>query len=195
MNYLFEYLEKISLPNPLIVGQGTISNQFLSLGIDNLYGAINYIHQLPYSRISNKSDFSLVLKEKCGTCSPKHALIAALAQELNIELVLCAGILIMNANNMPAITGILKQYSLSGIPEAHVYLEYNHQKLDVTFPNQNTFKSYSYIKEINITPEQITNFKDQWHRQAIEEWIKTEKLTYQLDEVWKIRELCINALS
>jgi hypothetical protein len=195
MNDLFAYLQKISLPNAPIAGEGTISNQFLSLGIHNLYDAIHYIHQLPYSRISKKSDPSLVLTEKCGTCSPKHALIATLAKELNIELVLCTGILIMNAKNMPAIAGILKEYALNGIPEAHVYLKYNHQKLDVTFPNQNIFKSYGYVKEMNITPEQITNFKDEWHRQAIEEWIKTEKLTYQLDEIWKIRELCINALS
>lgn len=197
MNVLFKYLEKIGLPNASISKNGAVSDQFLSLGITDLYHAVDYVHKLPYGIINNKSDYiHSVFKERRGTCSPKHALIATLAKEQGISLILAAGILIMNAKTMPKMSAILAQYALNGVPEAHVFLKYHHYHLDITFPDKNIFNPpYKFLKEIIISTDQIGEFKDEWHRQAIIEWLHAEKLNYQLDEIWKIRELCIKALS
>lgn len=57
-----------------------ISDNFIALGIDNLYHAINYTLEFPYGRASDRANFNLVLKEHRGACSTEHALIFQLAK-------------------------------------------------------------------------------------------------------------------
>lgn len=52
-----------------------ISNLFLTLSITTFREALKYVHELPYGRNNNRTDYLLVISEKCGTCSTKHALI------------------------------------------------------------------------------------------------------------------------
>lgn len=109
INLFQRYLQKINLPNTKLINSGEIAHDLLSKGVTNLYQAIEYIHQLPYCRVSDSTNYHLVLKEQRGTCTPKHALIAELASSLHIPLHLKAGIIIMNAKNAHQIAPVLNK--------------------------------------------------------------------------------------
>ncbi len=189
-------MKEAGLPNYNLPKNKPISSKFLSLGCMNLYDAINFVHKLPYARTS-KIQSSLVLNELQGTCSTKHGIIAELAHELNIEYIkLYAGILIMDSNIMPKIASVLKKYELSGVPEAHCYLEINQKAFDITFPeNTQGIMRYKLVEKIQINPDQIGEFKINWHRNFIKKWIKKTNLAYTPEEIWTIREACITKLS
>jgi len=200
INQLYQYLQKINLPNTELMNSRfnscEIVHELELKGVKNLYQTIEYIHQLPYCRISDNTNYHLVLKEQRGTCTPKHALIAELASSLNIPLYLKAGIVIMNANNAPKIAPILKKYQLNEIIEAHTYLEYEHHQLDITFPEKTNFKmTYPLLKERNLTLHDLGEIKMAWHKEAMKEFLLTQHLPYDLDQIWEIREQCILALS
>jgi hypothetical protein len=96
---------------------------------------------------------------------------------------------------MPKISPILEHYHLEAIPEAHCYLEYNNNTLDITFPNSSEF-SFSAVLEqkINITPQQIGLFKMEKHQAFIRTWIK-DKDDLSFDLIWAAREQWIKKLS
>lgn len=196
LNLLHRYLQKINLPNPELIPSCEIADDLLSKGVANLYQTIEYIHLLPYCRISDSTNYHLVLKEQRGTCTPKHALIAELASSLHIPLHLKAGIILMNANNAPKIAPVLKKYQLNKIIEAHTYLEYEHHQLDITFPEKTNFKmTFPLLKEKNLTLHDLGKAKTAWHKEAMKEFLLTQNLPYDLDQFWEIREQCIQALS
>lgn len=195
-NLLYRYLQKINLPNPELIDACEIAHDLRSKGIMNLYQAIEYIHQLPYCGISDNTNYHLVLKEQRGTCTPKHALIAELASSLHIPLHLKAAIILMNSKNMPKIAPILKKYQLDNMIEAHTYLEYAGHQLDITFPEKTNFKmNFPVLKERNFTLHDLGDIKMAWHKEAMKEFLLTQHLPYDLDQIWKIREQCIQALS
>jgi hypothetical protein len=66
-----------TLPNFDLDPGSTISAQFLFYGKRDYHAAASYVQSLPYSRNSERSDYGLVLAERRGTCSTKHALLAA----------------------------------------------------------------------------------------------------------------------
>lgn len=196
INLLYRYLQKINLPNPELIQSCEIADNLLSKGVATLYQAIEYIHLLPYCRISDSTNYHLVLKEQRGTCTPKHALIAGLASSLHIPLHLKAGIILMNANNAPKIAPVLKKYQLNEIIEAHTYLEYEHHQLDITFPEKTNFKmTFPLLKERNLTLHDLSEIKMAWHKEAMKEFLLTQHLPYDLDQIWEIREQCVQALS
>jgi hypothetical protein len=112
------------------------------------------------------------------------------------DLALMLGIFKMNAHNTPKITHILQQYNLSYIPEAHNYLKFEEQILDYTFPNSsgNNFEQ-DLLEEIIIQPNQISNFKVAYHTAYLKKWLVGNFIPYSLEEIWNIRELCIQQLS
>jgi hypothetical protein len=179
-----------------IIPSGLISHEFLNLGLPNIGQAIQYIHALPYSRNSNRANYRLVLKEGCGTCSTKHALLAALAKEQGIDLSLKLGLFELNATNTPAIKSILEQYQLNSILEAHCYLAFEACRFDITFPEKLALLNKSdFQEEFTITPGQIGNYKVCLHQQAIRTWLKNKKLTYNFEAFWQLREVCIDKIS
>jgi hypothetical protein len=180
-----------------IKASGTISTCFLSRNIGTFSLAASYIKQLPYQRNKNKEDLTTVFTDSHGTCSTKHAVLKQLATENNRdELQLILGIFKMNAINTPKISGILQEYAIRYIPEAHNYLKFEGHLLDYTFPNSAvaTFKQ-EILEEHIIQPHQITDFKTAYHRAYLEKWLGRNFIPYSLDEIWSIRELCIQQLS
>ena len=73
-------------PDKEIVSEGAVSDEFLSLGVKTFVEACRYIHELPYGYNSSKDDPMVVFKEKMGTCTTKHSVIATLAEELDLPL-------------------------------------------------------------------------------------------------------------
>lgn len=102
---------------------------------------MKYIHSLPYGRNANRHDFSLVLKEKKGTCSSKHALlreVAALNDVPNVRLII--GMYKMSEHNTPNIGDGLSKSGLDYIPEAHCYLMIDKKRVDLTTNNSEFLK-------------------------------------------------------
>jgi hypothetical protein len=174
-----------------------ISTCFLNHNINTFSLAAEFIKRLPYQRNKNKEDLTTVFTDACGTCSTKHAVLKQLAIENNRDdLALMLGIFKMNGHNTPKIAGTLKQYNLQCIPEAHNYLKFEGHILDYTFPNsQNNDFEQDLLEEIIIQPNQITNFKVAYHSAYLKKWLIENYIPYSLDEIWNIRELCIQQLS
>lgn len=98
---IINFLKSIELPNPIIGSEGVISRAFLENGVVSFWDAIVFVKSLKYDRISDIKNCSLVLEEKRGTCSAKSALIAALAEELNIPLHLYFGFYELTSEEFP----------------------------------------------------------------------------------------------
>ena len=120
------------LPDFSLESQKGSSGQFVALGIESYRAAADYVWRLPYGRNSDRSDYRLVLKENRGTCSTKHALLANLAQEHEHPVELLLGIYGMNEHNTPGVGSVLRKYGLDFVPEAHCYLSYLGERVDLT---------------------------------------------------------------
>ena len=162
----------------------------------NFLEIINLVKYIPYGRNSNRDDFSLVILENKGTCSSKHAYLKDFADKNNIQDVqLFIGIYKMNEQNTN-IGNIFSDHKILFIPEAHCYLKINGQVVDATSPNSN-FENIKndMLLEIEIQPEQVTEFKIKFHQNFIKNWLEETNSKFTLDQIWKIRENCIQNLS
>lgn len=176
-----------------IIAINELSKLALNQRLNTWLELLEFVCSLPYGRNENRHDLSLVLKEKQGTCSSKHAFLKAIALENNQDNVkLILALYKMNIENTPRIGNILNDYELKYIPEAHCYLKINDTRLDVTSANSNFEKiRASLIKEIEIEPYQVSEYKVDYHKKFIEQWIKDNGIKYSLNEIWAIREKCI----
>lgn len=184
-------------PNRPIKNKGPISSAFIQRDLKSMYDATVYLRALPYGRTSDRSNFLTVLHEQIGTCSSKHALIAALADEISFnDLQLYLGIYKMNDENTPGIGTVLSSNELEYIPEAHCYLKYNGVEIDITNPQSDISKIIpDILTETRITPAQTIEFKVTEHKKFIKRWILETHLNKSFEQVWAIREKCISALS
>jgi hypothetical protein len=122
-----------ALPNfGLLAGGAGLGAAFLALGRRDYHVAARHIRRLPYGRNSRRSDYGLVLVEGRGTCSTKHALLAALAGEHGRTVELRLGVYEMNADNTPGVGPVLNRYGFDLVPEAHCYLAYRGVHVDLT---------------------------------------------------------------
>jgi len=51
------------------------------------------------------------------------------------------------------------------------------------------------LTEIEITPDEITEYKVRYHQDYLAKWLEDEGLPYSLDEIWQIREECIKEIA
>ncbi len=165
-------------------------------GITTWHAALNYVQKIPYGRNTNRADFSLVIKENKGTCSSKHAFLKEISVRNNIPNVsLILGIYKMSELNTK-IGSILTENKIDYIPEAHCYLRFNQQTIDVTNRDSEFEKiKNDLILEVTIESQQVIDYKVALHRDFIRKWIIEHKIASTFEEIWKIRELCISKLS
>jgi len=166
-------------------------------GIKTWEETIEFVRCLPYGRNSNRTDLKLVITEQKGSCSSKHSFLKKVADLNgipNIKLIL--GIYKMHKNNTPNIGNVLINNAINFIPEAHCYLKIDNERIDVT-TYQSEFKilEKDIVKEIEIQPEQVSKFKVEYHKDYLNNWILENKLERDFDEVWLIREQCIENLT
>lgn len=181
-----------------ILSDQPISLNFIKIGCNTFLEAAEYVRHLRYARNSDKNNPLCALEEFCGTCSTKHALLQRLAEEnRQSEYKLMLGIFNMNSLNTAKIKTTLLKYDLKEIPEAHNYLKYKTQYLDVTSCGSAPANFLAELKvEIQIRPDQITDFKVEYHQNYIKRYLlKHPEITYSFQEFWRIREECISALS
>ncbi len=175
-----------------------ISDRFLKNEIRDFSSAMIYIQDLPYRRNSDKNNPAIVLDERTGTCSTKHAVLKLLADENdqpNVRLMM--GIYKMNTQNTKSVKTVLEKYQLDYIPEAHNYLKMGNKVIDVTKRGfANTLFVNDLLEEEEISPGQIGAYKVSRHRAFLGEWLDANKqIPYHLEKLWQIREECIEAIA
>lgn len=180
-----------------LVSSGQLTSIISSLGIETWDDLTSFIAQLPYGRNANRTDFSLVLKEQKGTCSSKHAFLKQVAIEnnfQNIELII--GIFKMSKENMPKIGTVLEENNLDYIPEAHCYLKVNEIVTDFTSEDSLHDKiKNDILEELRIEPFQVCEFKVNYHKEFLKRWLTERSNDLKFDQIWEIREKCIQNLS
>jgi hypothetical protein len=197
LNNTFVKNIKTLMPNFPLPQNGSLSKLLLEKDISDFKAALTYVHQLSYGRTSDRSNYSLIIPEQKGTCSTKHAFVKQLAVEAQQEAIqLFLGIYKMNEANTKGVGKVLKNYNLDYIPEAHTYLKIEGNIMDITRATSNKTPFIdSLLKEEEILPHQIAEYKVNWHQNFLKQWLKDEQLPYSFEEIWKIREECILALS
>ena len=139
---------------------------------------------------------SFTTKEDGDTIS-KHAFLKSMAdlnKIPNINLLL--GMYRMTQLNTPKIGTELIKNSIEYIPEAHCYLKINGIRTDLTTKNSE-FKHIEkdLIQEIDIQPQQVIDFKVAYHKAFIKNWLKDTNSKFNFEQIWHIREKCIENLS
>ena len=183
--------------NKRLTSQDNLTKLIKSKGINTWEELVSMVKSLPYGRNSNRTDFKLVITEQKGTCSSKHSFLKKIADlngVQNVKLIL--GMYKMDKNNTPNIGNALNNNSIDYIPEAHCYLQIEGLRIDIT-NEQSDFKKVEkdIIQELEIQPEQVAEFKVEYHKNYIKDWISNNDIEYSFEEVWKIREHCINNLT
>ena len=168
-----------------------------SIGIESWIELTEFVKNLPYGRNKNRTEFGLVLSEKKGTCSSKHALLKKIADLNNIpQIKLILGIYRMTEKNTPKIGPELIKHSIGFILEAHCYLKLNDKRIDFTSKKSEFEKiEQDIILEKEIEPEQVAEFKVDYHKDFIKNWVKENKSEFGYDQLWRIREKCIENLT
>ncbi|HVN29836.1 MAG TPA: hypothetical protein VMT64_15175 [Candidatus Binataceae bacterium] len=185
-----------ALPSKALEACGEASAQFIALGIEDYRDAARFVNQLPYGRNADRADFRLVIPEHRGTCSTKHALLAALAIEQHLPVHLTLGIYEMSERNTPGVGAVLDSHSLKFVPEAHCYLMYDAKRIDVTRSAASPTEAIArFLHEETITPPQIGEYKVGMHQRFMREWVARTMPQRSWEQVWKIREECIAALT
>jgi hypothetical protein len=124
-------------PERGILEGGAISDTFRSLGIHSFLEACRYVNELPYGYNSDRDDLMILFKEKMGTCSTKHAVVATLAAELGLPITRGVGIYPMTEAIVTGTDKILSEYGLPYVPMIHCFLEYGNYRVDLTEGNRN----------------------------------------------------------
>jgi len=195
---MVEFLTAEALPAAQLRGSGPTTSAFIERGVSSFRDAARFVAALPYGRNSNRSDQLMVLLENKGTCSTKHALLARLAQEQNLPIALCIGIYEMDGLNTPGVGAVLRTNELTAIPEAHCYLKYGPQRIDLTWARGDPRRQpiEKLLDEVEISAEQAGAHKAHFHQQFIRNWMKAASLpcAFTFEELWAVREACIHAL-
>jgi hypothetical protein len=179
---------------------GEVTTAFTDLVKNDLRAAAQYVCELPYGRNSNPQVPLIVLTERKGTCSTKHALLRRLAIEQGFDLALVLGIYEMTETNTPGVGSVLQRHGLGSLIEAHCYLRMSNTRIDVTRPHCQHLRITPiehFLHEEEIAPEQITDYKIAVHKEFLKNWLAYNGLRncFSLEAIWSIREECIASLS
>ncbi len=183
----------LALPDFPLEPAHPLAEAFLACGLADYHAAAHYVWGLPYGRTRPRADYRQVLDERRGTCSTKHALLAALAREHTRPVALWLGIYTMDESNTPGAGAALGQFGLASVPEAHCYLIHQGHRVDLTHARDTTSPTFSFFLEERIEPEDIGAYKTAQHQTFLREWAANHALDYA--HVWRAREHCIAALS
>ena len=164
---------------------------FSAVGARRFREAARFVNALPYGRTADRADYRRVLPERRGTCSTKHALLAALAAECGAPVRLVLGVYLMDPANTPGVGPVLRAAGLGAVPEAHCYLAHGGARVDLTWPGRIAAPP-AVVQEEAIQPHQVGAFKVRRHRQYVEAWAGEQGLDG--GRVWSAREACIAAL-
>jgi len=124
-------------PDKAIVGNGPMARTFLNMGIKDFHNACRYVHELPYGYNSDREELMILFRENKGSCTTKHAVIATLAAELQIDIDKHIGIYPMTEALVTGSKGILDRYRLPYLPMVHCFLVFEAHRVDLSEGNRN----------------------------------------------------------
>ncbi len=182
----------------ILSADAPLTNLVKAKGVLSWEALKTYVAGLPYRRTSDPGEISLVISEGCGTCSGKHAVLAAIARENAIpEVHLMVSVFQMNGDSHPILREVLENSRLNYIPEAHCYLLENGRIVDCTRKGSFTSDFERRILDSRelFHPENVADEKTAYHQEFLEKWRKAQNLPYTFEELWRIRECCIGLLS
>jgi hypothetical protein len=186
-------------PNKSIEDNGPISRTFLNMGIYDFHHACGYVHELPYGYNSDRDYLMILFKEKMGSCTTKHAVIATLASEMEIVIDKYIGIYAMTEELVTGTQKILHRYKLPYLPMVHCFLVFGEHRVDLSEGNQNG--KNGPIEDFLYTEKVIANIagKDEYllYRRAINEHILTRPEFHDINikTILKAREEGLSLLS
>lgn len=183
-----------NIPDYAIKPVGEFSQLFLDNDVQTFYSAIEFVKRIRYGRNTDRANPLLIFKESRGTCSTKHAAIKRLCHEHGRnDILLILSIYRMNDYNTPAIKSVLQENGLNYIPEAHTYLKFHDRITDCTYVDANPELYLSDILEEIIS--QIGDFKIEYHKNYLQNWLVNNTQIHSLEDIWSIREKCIVRLT
>lgn len=165
----------VVLPDAVMAEFGPVSAKFLELGVTSFQQACAFVHELPYGYNSDREDLMILFREKKGTCTTKHAVIAALAKELGLSVKKHVGIYKMTETLVPGTNKILERHRLPHLPMIHCFLVSGPHRVDLTEGNRNG--KNGPVDEFLFAREVVPNFteKDEYllYRRVLIEQILT----------------------
>jgi hypothetical protein len=187
-----------SLSNRLqfrISGRSILCDDVRSHGFEAFEHLVEHVRKLPYGRTSNVEDPLAVLQQGRGTCSAKHQLLAAVAQDCgHSEVELIVGIYEMSESNTPGVGTVLNAASLTSIPEAHCYLSIEGERFDYTGLSAGTSSPFAaLLAEYAVSPTNLSQVKVELHKRALGAWASDRGIS--METAWATREACIAALA
>jgi hypothetical protein len=192
-------MDKLTVfPDKSISNLGVISEKFLSLGIESFFEACYYVQNLLYGYNTDRDDLMILFKENKGTCTTKHAVIATLANELNLPVAKYVGIYAMTEEIVTGTRKILAKYGLPYVPMVHCFLVYGSYRVDLSEDNNNG-KNRS-IEDFFFTQQVEPNIsaKDEYslYRKALKDHILTreEMAGKDIAQILHAREEGLNLL-
>jgi hypothetical protein len=164
-------------------------------GFESFERLAEHVRKLPYGRTANAQDPLAVLLQGQGTCSAKHQLLAAIAQDCgHSDVQLAVGIYEMSEENTPGVGTVLNAASLTSIPEAHCYLSIQGERFDYTGLSAGSSSPFAaLLAEYIVSPANLLQAKAELHRQAIAAWASDHGISKEA--AWATREACIAALA
>jgi GNAT superfamily N-acetyltransferase len=179
----------------LISGGSALCNDVRSLGFESFAQLAEHVRKLPYGRTANTDEPVAVLRQGRGTCSAKHQLLAAVAQDCgHSEVRLTVGIYEMSEDNTPGVGAVLNAASLTSIPEAHCYLSIEGDRFDFTgLPAGRSSPFAVLLAEYRVSPTDLPQSKVELHKEAIAAWAREHGISEAA--AWATREACIAALA
>lgn len=183
-----------ALPSFPIESTAPLGVEVRHLGIHTFGELAARVRELPYGRPVSASPLS-VLVENAGTCSSKHRLLAAVAQESgHAEIQLVVGIYAMSEANTPGVGQVLASHGVASMPEAHCYLVIGGTRFDLTGLAVGTSSPFdALLEEHLVEPDDLAASKDRLHKKAIDVWARQNGMAPE--SAWQAREACIAALA
>jgi GNAT superfamily N-acetyltransferase len=178
-----------------ISGSSALCDGVRSRGFESFEDLAEHIRKLPYGRTANADEPLAVLQQRHGTCSAKHQLLAAVAQDCgHSEVQLTVGIYEMSEENTPGVGAALNEASLMSIPEAHCYLAIEGERFDFTgLPAGRSSPFAALLAEYTVSPTKLPQIKIEIHKEAIVAWARDRGISEEA--AWATREACIAALA
>ena len=124
-------------PDKPIVDAGPMARTFLSLEINGFLEVCRFVHELPYGYNSDRDDLMILFKEKMGSCTTKHAVVATLAAELQLPIEKSIGIYAMTEDLVTGANQIREKYDMPYVPMVHCFLVYEDYRVDLSEGNRN----------------------------------------------------------
>jgi hypothetical protein len=183
-----------ALPTFEITANSLLSQGICEFGITTFAQLVLRVSTIPYGRTTSNSPLAILVENR-GTCSPKHRLLAEVAQEFqHFEVSLVVGIYDMSEDNTPGVGVVLGAARLDSIPEAHCCLKVDGSRFDFTgLPVGLKSPFESLVSETVVSPVRLVEDKKRLHMEILQAWADRHDLS--IDDAWIVREACIAALA